>query len=667
MKSSNPFKLSSLDGQNGFVINGVNPDDFSGASLSNAGDVNGDGIDDLIIGAVRAEPNLGDLDAGLSYVVFGSNTGFDASLELSSLDGSNGFTITGIDADDMLGRSVSSAGDFNGDGIGDLIVGAYGGDPNGISNAGESYIIFGRNTGFDARFELDSVTGVDGFVINGIDDTDRSGFDVSGAGDLNNDGIDDIVIGAYDGDPNGIRDAGESYVVFGKRTGFTASLDLALLDGVKGFTINGLEEDDRLGRSVSSAGDINGDGIDDLIIGADFANPNGINNAGQSYVIFGDSNGFDSILEVSNLDGSNGFTINGINTYDASGKSVSSAGDFNGDGIDDLIIGAFAGDPNDNNDAGESYVVFGRNTGFDASLELSSLDGTNGFVINGVDEGDRSGFSVSGAGDFNGDGLGDIIIGANLADPNGNNNAGESYLVFGSSSSFGTSFNLADLDGTNGFVLNGLDAGDYSGFASGAGDINGDGLDDIIIGADNGDPNGTSSGESYVVFGTRDIIGTTPAPTPTPTLDALDININRFQNSDQPGTFLFAGEEESSSIRSDFPQFEEEGFAFRVADEAGDDLVEIFRFQSVNNPGTFLFVGEEERQSVNANFSADFVEEGTAFFVLPATSEVGTTLFRFQNTNQPGTFLFANAEERTSILADFPQFVEEGAAFNVAI
>ena len=661
MKSSNSFELSSLNGQNGFVINGASPNDLSGASVSNAGDVNGDGIDDLIIGAVNAEPNPGDLDAGLSYVVFGSTTGFDASLELSSLDGSNGFIITGIDTDDLLGRSVSSAGDFNGDGIGDLIVGAYGADPNGISDAGESYIIFGRNTGFDTRFELDAVNGIDGFVINGIDDTDRSGFDVSGAGDLNNDGIDDIVIGAYDGDPNGIRDAGESYVVFGKRTGFGASLDLALLDGVKGFTINGIEEDDRLGRSVSSAGDVNGDGIDDLIIGADFANPNGINNAGQTYVIFGDSNGFDPILEVSALDGTNGFTINGIDVYDSLGKSVSSAGDFNGDGIDDLIVGALTADPNGNSDAGESYVIFGTNTGFDASLELSSLDGTNGFVINGVDAGDRSGFAVSGAGDFNGDGLDDIIIGANGADPNGISDAGKSYLIFGSSSGFGASFNLAELDNSSGLVINGIDAGDYSGFVSGAGDINGDGLDDIIIGADNADPNGISSGESFVVFGTSNSEETAP------TLDSLDVNINRFQNSDVPGTFLFAGEQESKSIRSDFPQFEEEGFAFRVADEAGEDLVEIFRFQSVNNPGTFLFVEEEERQSVNANFSADFVEEGTAFFVLPATSDVGTTLFRFQNTNQPGTFLFADAEERTSILADFPQFVEEGAAFNVAI
>ncbi len=153
-----------------------------------------------------------------------------------------------------------------------------------------------------------------------------------------------------------------------------------------------------------------------------------------------------------------------------------------------------------------------------------------------------------------------------------------------------------------------------------------------------------------------------------PTLEAaLDTNINRFQNSDIPGTFIFAGEAESASIRSSFPQFAEEGVAFRVADEEAEGFIPIFRFQSVNTPGTFLFVEEAERQSVNANFSADFTEEGLAFFVLPATSIIGETFFRFQNSDRPGTFLFAGEQESISIRANFPQFIEEGAAFNVAI
>ncbi len=143
---------------------------------------------------------------------------------------------------------------------------------------------------------------------------------------------------------------------------------------------------DLSGRSVSGAGDINGDGIDDLIIGACGADPNG-SASGESYVVFGRDTGFDAALELSELDGSNGFVINGIRRDDRSGVSVSGAGDINGDGIDDLIIGA-PGAGLSGSASGESYVVFGRDTGFDAALELSELDGSNGFVLNGIDEGD---------------------------------------------------------------------------------------------------------------------------------------------------------------------------------------------------------------------------------------------------------------------------------------
>ncbi|MEH2024670.1 beta strand repeat-containing protein, partial [Nostoc sp.] len=159
------------------------------------------------------------------------------------------------------------------------------------------------------------------------------------------------------------------------------------------------------------------------------------NYAGSSYVVFGSNSGFDAQLNLSSLNGSNGFVINGIDARDFSGGSVSSAGDINGDGFDDLIIGANLADPNGQDRAGSSYVVFGSNSGFDAQLNFSSLNGSNGFVINGIDAGDFSGFPVSSAGDINGDGFDDLIIGANLADPNGQNYAGESYVVFGFASS----------------------------------------------------------------------------------------------------------------------------------------------------------------------------------------------------------------------------------------
>ena len=148
--------------------------------------------------------------------------------------------------------------------------------------------------------------------------------------------------------------------MFGSNSGFAEGINLWDLDGSNGFAINGIAEGDRSGYSVSSAGDVNGDGIDDLIIGATSADPNGISSAGQSYVVFGSNSGFDPASTSGDLNGSNGFAINGIAAFDSSGNSVSKAGDVNGDGFDDLIIGAVAADGNGIINAGQSYVLFGQ-------------------------------------------------------------------------------------------------------------------------------------------------------------------------------------------------------------------------------------------------------------------------------------------------------------------
>ena len=491
----------------GFVINGIGAGDESGFSVSSAGNINGDAYDDLIIGAYGANGNIGE-----SYVIYGTDS-YASTIALSSLssgDGSAGFVITGIAADDDSGFSVSSAGDVNGDSIDDLVIGAPQGEGNDIgTEPGEGYVVFGKNASedgnFSAVFNLSSLEGGDGsagFVVKGIDAKDRTGFAVSSAGDINNDGTDDFIIGAWDAST--MMNEGESYVVFGQNTAgdgnFPASLDLNSLNGTNGFTLYG-DTMDLSGRAVSSAGDIDGDGIADLMIGTVLTN--------RTYVVFGrdgtTGETFDATFDLSGIDSKSGFVLNGISSGDMTGSALSLVGDVNGDGIGDIIIGA----PGHDSNTGESYVIFGKNViadgDFSTNFQLSSLetgDGSAGFVIRGIDGGDQSGWSVASAGDINGDGLNDILIGA----PGHDGDTGESYVIFGKNVSedgdFSATLELSSLetgDGSTGFVIRGIDAGDESGWSvASAGDINNDGHGDIVIGAP--EANG-SAGESYVIFG----------------------------------------------------------------------------------------------------------------------------------------------------------------------
>ena len=493
--------LSTLNGFSGFRLDGVAAEDHSGFSVGSAGDVNGDGFDDMIIGAFAADSG-GNLNTGSSYVVFGRSGGFVSAIDLSSLNGTNGFRLDGVKFGDNSGFSVSSGGDVNGDGIDDLIIGARFADPNG-SASGSSYVVFGRTWSFASAINLSILDGASGFRLDGVGVNDRSGFSVSSAGDVNGDGFDDLIVGAYSASPNGYTRAGSSFVVFGKSGGFTSVISLSTLDGTNGFRLDGAAERDESGTSVSRAGDFNGDGLDDLIVGAKEADLSlALTDVGATYVVFGRLSGFSSVINLSSLNGTNGFRLDGVTSFDSSGHSVSEAGDFNGDGLDDLLIGAASADPNGNSLSGSSYVVFGQSSGSASAINLSTLDGTTGFRLDGVDADDRSGRSVSGVGDVNGDGFDDLVIGAFLADPNGLN-SGSSYVLFGNSDAFASTISLSMLDGANGLRLDGVTMYDGSGLAvRGAGDVDGDGFDDLIVGARGADPNGNSyAGSSYVVFG----------------------------------------------------------------------------------------------------------------------------------------------------------------------
>ena len=421
------------------------------------------------------------------------------TLHTFALNGSNGFTLEGTALEDLSGAVVSDAGDINGDGINDLLIGAYLADDGLKTDAGKAYVVFGKAGAFDPIMELSNLDGTNGFIINGKAANQQLGFAVSSAGDFNKDTYGDILISAPAVEVNGVTNVGEVYLIFGKASGYTATFDLASLDGSNGLTIQG-NQASFLGYDVDDIGDINKDNFDDILLSAPFAAPNQKQSAGISYVIFGNNGTAISTLSVATLDGGNGFSINGIAANDFSGYSVSSAGNFNNDDYDDILIGAYAADAGGLIDAGQSYLIYGA-ASYAATMELSALNGSNGFAINGINAVDFSGWAVSDAGDVNEDDFGDILIGAPAATANGVAEAGEAYILFGTASK-PPIFNLATLDGSNGFTLQGFEAQNRVGSAlSNAGDINGDAIDDLLIGARDAAPNGFASGAAYVYFG----------------------------------------------------------------------------------------------------------------------------------------------------------------------
>jgi hypothetical protein len=368
--------------------------------------------------------------------------------------------ITASDADvsDGFGWSVQGVGDLNGDSFGDIVVGAHFDEENG-GYSGSVYVYYGSELGLEVRAESK-------LIASDGSSSDLFGTAVSGAGDVNGDGFDDIIVGASDDDDAGSY-AGSAYVYFGSDSGIASASETKLYAGDPA-------EGDRFGGAVAGAGDLDGDGYDDLVVGVSLDDDPGSSSSsdsGSAWVFYGSEAGIDSARTVQ------------IRAPDAAagdnfGHGVSGAGDVNGDGYDDLIVGAPENRDNGTS-SGSAYLFYGSAEGVGVNRVKLLPPFASSF--------DRFGFSVAAAGDVNGDGYDDVVVGAP-----GN----EQVAVFYGSESGVTSTRsdvLAAIDGTG--VHN------YGAAVSGAGDLNGDGMDDVIVGSEGDFVGSPQQGSSYVYYG----------------------------------------------------------------------------------------------------------------------------------------------------------------------
>jgi hypothetical protein len=489
------FGGSTMNNVADVTLTGLTAGDHFGDAVASAGDLNGDGYADVIVGASRND--AGGSGAGRAYVYFGG----------AAMDTTFDVVFTGAAASDYLGYCVSCAGDVDGDGLPDLALGASGNDAAG-ANAGCVYLYLNAMIGSDLPDEF----------FSGAATTDFFGESVAGAGDVNGDGYPDVIVGADHNDAGG-ADAGRAYIYYGgPRTDNKADVTLtglthdlfgssvagagdvngdgyedvivgapnrsevaayagaayifyggASMDSVADITFLGAAEGNNFGIAVAGAGDVNGDGYADVIVGERFAD-GGAAGSGKAYIYFGGASmntAADAVLP-------------GEATSDDFGHSLAGAGDVNGDGFADVIVGASGNDAG-GTDAGAAYVFLGG----------AIMDTVADVVLTGQAASDGVGRSVAGAGDLNGDGYADLVVGAykNDAAPF---IAGAAYVYFGGLS----------LDDVPDVMLRGKAAEDIFGFSVGrAGDVNGDGYADVVVGAMNADEGGPDFGSAYVYFG----------------------------------------------------------------------------------------------------------------------------------------------------------------------
>lgn len=476
------YNLGALGGGIGATINGPGLAAHAGVSMAGGCDVNGDGLPDLLIGA----PYAGSAGGGVIYVIYGNATGAHPPASMNDAD----VSIIGEADGDTLGSATVCAGDVNGDGFDDMLITAPGHTP-----AGYAYLIYGGSS-LPAALSLTTLTAAQGMRIPGLISGTEFGW-AAAAGDVNADGFADIVVTAPSAHSSS-SNTGQGFVIFGSTT-LPASFDLGTLNGSNGFSVSATDSNPEPNGDSVAIGDLDGDGFDEVAIGSRQAFPGGLNDTGTVYVVLGHAGAFPGEIQLGVLDGGDGFAIEGSHAGSYVGTSLSFVANFRGDGRKAIVIGAPA--TASGTITGSGYVVFGKST-FPAHFSLGTLDGTNGVVFSSPTLGDYTGASVAGVADLNGDGRGDIVLGAPYADF-GATDAGGGFVVYGRKPPWPASIDLATLNGATGFRFDGAAGADDAGTAvATAGDQNHDGMHDLLVSSPLADVNGAVNvGQVYLLYG----------------------------------------------------------------------------------------------------------------------------------------------------------------------
>lgn len=379
-------------------------------------------------------------------------------------------SLTGVMSNDLAGWEAAMVGDVNGDGFGDLLIAAPATN-NGSTRSGTVYLIFGTS---NLPPLLTSLSTAD-VTFLGAKVADEVGKKVAGVGDVNGDGYADFVIAA----PMANGGAGAANLIFGKSTGWPKQF--ALDDANAIFA--GEKPGDNAGIAVAAAGDVNGDGLNDFIIGAPHSNPQD-SDKGKAYLILGKRGGWAKNVALASAD----VTLVGETDRDLFGLSVAGVGDVDQDGVADIAIGAPYYDLPGTRDAGKVYLFTGKAMAAGAKIPAATASAT----LIGSQPGDFLGRHISGAGDINGDEIADFTVTALLG-----NSSGKIYLLFGNALGWGQQTPV------DGFApsFGGEQAGDCAGVPVFLADWNQDGFSDLLIGAARNSKSAAQAGAVYLIPG----------------------------------------------------------------------------------------------------------------------------------------------------------------------